>query len=245
MTDALAPVLGAGGRGWGSARCGWRVRATDGWRFECAYGGGSRRCEQLARRDLVVAARMEDDGTADDVVFHVFASRQKPMTLVAAKTGTRPERARGGAARDSMHFVTGHANINVCFTATLRFATGFRTHTTHTRHAMMLSVARCLVPATSLLVGAGATTTVVLRFNKTTQRRPPRALPPSPFHTLRPLAAKPLPPRIKIDEADIEENFLKGSGPGGQKIVRPSPHPIALTRRSPSSDVRPTATPSH
>ena len=33
------------------------------------------------------------------------------------------------------------------------------------------------------------------------------------------LFAKQMPPRPKIIEADIEENFLKGSGPGGQKIV--------------------------
>jgi len=33
------------------------------------------------------------------------------------------------------------------------------------------------------------------------------------------LLAKQMPPRPKINEADIEENFLKGSGPGGQKIV--------------------------
>ena len=32
--------------------------------------------------------------------------------------------------------------------------------------------------------------------------------------------AKQLPPRPAIEEADIEEAFLKGSGPGGQKIVR-------------------------
>ena len=32
--------------------------------------------------------------------------------------------------------------------------------------------------------------------------------------------AKQLPPRPKIEEGDIEESFLKGSGPGGQKIVR-------------------------
>lgn len=32
--------------------------------------------------------------------------------------------------------------------------------------------------------------------------------------------AKQLPPRPVIEEADIEESFLKGSGPGGQKIVR-------------------------
>ena len=28
-----------------------------------------------------------------------------------------------------------------------------------------------------------------------------------------------VPPRPEVDEADIEEAFLKGSGPGGQKIV--------------------------
>ena len=32
--------------------------------------------------------------------------------------------------------------------------------------------------------------------------------------------AKQLPPRPTIKESDIEESFLKGSGPGGQKIVR-------------------------
>ena len=33
-------------------------------------------------------------------------------------------------------------------------------------------------------------------------------------------AAAQLPPRIVVNEKDIEEAFLKGSGPGGQKIVR-------------------------
>jgi hypothetical protein len=33
------------------------------------------------------------------------------------------------------------------------------------------------------------------------------------------LSSKALPARIKIPESDIEESFLKGSGPGGQKIV--------------------------
>ena len=32
-------------------------------------------------------------------------------------------------------------------------------------------------------------------------------------------SAKALPPRPKINEADISEKFIKGSGPGGQKIV--------------------------
>lgn len=31
--------------------------------------------------------------------------------------------------------------------------------------------------------------------------------------------AAQLPPRIVINEDDIQESFLKGSGPGGQKIV--------------------------
>ena len=35
--------------------------------------------------------------------------------------------------------------------------------------------------------------------------------------------AKQMPPRPKLDENEIEEAFLKGTGPGGQKIVR---HPI-------------------
>ena len=33
------------------------------------------------------------------------------------------------------------------------------------------------------------------------------------------LAAKRMPPRPTVNEADLEEAFLKGSGPGGQKIV--------------------------
>lgn len=32
-------------------------------------------------------------------------------------------------------------------------------------------------------------------------------------------AATRMPPRLVLNEADIEEAFLKGSGPGGQKIV--------------------------
>lgn len=36
--------------------------------------------------------------------------------------------------------------------------------------------------------------------------------------SVRMLAAH-LPPRLVIPEEHIEENFLKGSGPGGQKIV--------------------------
>lgn len=46
----------------------------------------------------------------------------------------------------------------------------------------------------------------------------PRAI-ARPLQTCRVLQAKNLPPRPKVDEAEITENFLKGSGPGGQKIV--------------------------
>ncbi|KAF2722102.1 hypothetical protein K431DRAFT_319937 [Polychaeton citri CBS 116435] len=39
-----------------------------------------------------------------------------------------------------------------------------------------------------------------------------------PIATSSRLFEKALPPRRKIDENEIEESFLKGSGPGGQKI---------------------------
>lgn len=42
------------------------------------------------------------------------------------------------------------------------------------------------------------------------------------FSTTPAVAAKPLPPRRVIPETDIIENFLKGSGPGGQKINKTS-----------------------
>lgn len=34
-----------------------------------------------------------------------------------------------------------------------------------------------------------------------------------------PILAKQLPPRLKISDADLTISYLKGSGPGGQKIV--------------------------
>lgn len=50
-----------------------------------------------------------------------------------------------------------------------------------------------------------------------------------PFTVSQHALTKPLPPRPVIDEGDIEEAFLKGSGPGGQKIVgRPAPAYKAL-----------------
>ena len=43
--------------------------------------------------------------------------------------------------------------------------------------------------------------------------------------------AKQMKPRKKIEESEIEESFLKGSGPGGQKIVRRTPSNGALDAR--------------
>ncbi|KAJ4347922.1 uncharacterized protein N0V89_009294 [Didymosphaeria variabile] len=43
-----------------------------------------------------------------------------------------------------------------------------------------------------------------------------------PFTTAPILFAKQLPPRRVILDSEIEENFLKGSGPGGQKINKTS-----------------------
>ncbi|KAJ5887645.1 peptide chain release factor-like protein [Penicillium taxi] len=36
------------------------------------------------------------------------------------------------------------------------------------------------------------------------------------------LPAKPLPPRLKIDDADVSISYVKGTGPGGQKINKTS-----------------------
>ncbi|KAL2217096.1 RF-1 domain-containing protein [Thermoascus aurantiacus ATCC 26904] len=38
------------------------------------------------------------------------------------------------------------------------------------------------------------------------------------FSASAPVAAKPLPPRPKLNEDEIEVSYIKGSGPGGQKI---------------------------
>ncbi|KAF2855081.1 hypothetical protein T440DRAFT_364708, partial [Plenodomus tracheiphilus IPT5] len=42
------------------------------------------------------------------------------------------------------------------------------------------------------------------------------------FSTTTPIHAAPLPPRRPILDSEITENFLKGSGPGGQKINKTS-----------------------
>lgn len=55
------------------------------------------------------------------------------------------------------------------------------------------------------------------------------------FSTGRSHLEKPLPPRPKINEADITENFIKGGGSGGQKINKTNSlvqllhHPTGLT----------------
>ena len=43
-----------------------------------------------------------------------------------------------------------------------------------------------------------------------------------PFTTLHSLFEKPLPQRKIVPEDEIDESFLKGSGPGGQKINKTS-----------------------
>lgn len=60
-------------------------------------------------------------------------------------------------------------------------------------------------------------------------RRPPKSILSTPplgtrygnlqVSSIRRYAAQ-VPPRIVIKKDEIEESFLKGSGPGGQKIVR-------------------------
>lgn len=44
------------------------------------------------------------------------------------------------------------------------------------------------------------------------------------------LPAKPLPPRLQIHDADVTISYLKGTGPGGQKIVRGRSQPNAHTK---------------
>lgn len=53
-------------------------------------------------------------------------------------------------------------------------------------------------------------------------RRHAAANAPRPFSILGRLEEKPLPPRRVIDENEITESFLKGTGPGGQKINKTS-----------------------
>lgn len=52
-----------------------------------------------------------------------------------------------------------------------------------------------------------------------------RTIPPTrPFSlSAFSLGSKPLPARLKIEDADLTVSYLKGSGPGGQKIVATTP----------------------
>ena len=50
----------------------------------------------------------------------------------------------------------------------------------------------------------------------------PRAQSKALFSTTTRTNEKPFPPRIKVDETSITETFLKGTGPGGQKINKTS-----------------------
>lgn len=52
--------------------------------------------------------------------------------------------------------------------------------------------------------------------------RPRPALRIATLHSSAALLGKSLPPRRVIPESEIVENFLKGSGPGGQKINKTS-----------------------
>jgi protein subunit release factor B len=52
--------------------------------------------------------------------------------------------------------------------------------------------------------------------------RGPRSIVTRVFSATTASAEKPLPPRRKIDENEITESFLKGTGPGGQKINKTS-----------------------
>ncbi|KAJ5768927.1 hypothetical protein N7520_003486 [Penicillium odoratum] len=47
---------------------------------------------------------------------------------------------------------------------------------------------------------------------------PSISIPHHPFSTTPALAEKALPPRLKINDADLTISYLKGTGPGGQKI---------------------------
>lgn len=47
------------------------------------------------------------------------------------------------------------------------------------------------------------------------------------FTTTPPQSAKPLPPRLKLLDSDLSISYLKGTGPGGQKIVSLHPRSYA------------------
>lgn len=55
-------------------------------------------------------------------------------------------------------------------------------------------------------------------------------IPRRSFYAALLLAAKAYPPRLVIPESDLTESFLKGTGPGGQKIVRWTLQHVAPSR---------------
>ncbi|GAB7340769.1 hypothetical protein MBLNU457_7142t1 [Dothideomycetes sp. NU457] len=62
----------------------------------------------------------------------------------------------------------------------------------------------------------------MLRLPRLAHTLPLSCPPIRPLSTTTLLHAKPLPPRPVISENDILESFLKGTGPGGQKINKTS-----------------------
>lgn len=72
------------------------------------------------------------------------------------------------------------------------------------RHLSILQASSCLIPKLAV-ASAKPIALAAYSFTTTSPALAGRALPPRP---------KPPP------ESEIEESFLKGSGPGGQKIVR-------------------------
>lgn len=71
----------------------------------------------------------------------------------------------------------------------------------------------------------------LFRYIRPSALRSPFALPIRTFSSTSIHLAKALPPRPKPPpESEIEEAYVKGSGPGGQKIVRVA---VQGKRRSP------------
>ena len=63
---------------------------------------------------------------------------------------------------------------------------------------------------------------LLFRMSRSTYKssKPPFRVVTRHFTLQNVAAAGQMPPRLVLREEDIEEAFLKGSGPGGQKIVR-------------------------
>ncbi|KAM5380623.1 hypothetical protein ACJA88_004952 [Fusarium oxysporum] len=68
-----------------------------------------------------------------------------------------------------------------------------------------------------------------LKLLRTIRYSTPPALPTRTFHNTSIFLAKALPPRPKPPpESEIEESYVKGSGPGGQKILKHIPTGIVV-----------------